>query len=155
MESDRYGLALATSSTRAAAAYRRGVDLLLAAWPGAERSFLEAIAEDPGFALAHAALARHLQIYARMAEARETAARERARRARLCPFLRRGARARRRRPIRRSLAAWIRRRRDAPCPHQLASGAVAPGPGRHHGRGGDLQGRPASGGQPLTAHQRD
>lgn len=75
MQGDRYGLALATSSAKAAAAYRRGVDLLLAAWPGAERSFLEAIAEDPGFALAHAALARHLQIYARMAEARETMAR--------------------------------------------------------------------------------
>jgi hypothetical protein len=75
MESDRYGLALATSSAKAAAAYRRGVDLLLSAWPGAGDSLLEAIAHDPGFALAHAALARHLQIYGRMAEARETIAR--------------------------------------------------------------------------------
>jgi hypothetical protein len=51
------------------------VDLLLSAWPGAGDSLLEAIAHDPGFALAHAALARHLQIYGRMAEARETIAR--------------------------------------------------------------------------------
>jgi hypothetical protein len=75
MESDRYGLALTTSSAKAAAAYRHGVDLLLSAWPGAEDSLLEAIAHDPGFALAHAALARHLQIYGRMVEARETIAR--------------------------------------------------------------------------------
>src|SRR5258708_15188676 len=75
MESDRYGLALAPSSAKAAAAYRRGVDLLLSAWPGAGDSLLEAIAHDPGFALAHAALARHLQIYARTAEAREAIAR--------------------------------------------------------------------------------
>jgi hypothetical protein len=75
MESDRYGLALATSSAKAAAAYRRGMDLLLSAWPGAGDSLLEAIAHDPGFALAHAALARHLQIYARTAEAREAVAR--------------------------------------------------------------------------------
>ena len=62
MESDRLGLALTTSSAGAAAAYRRGVDLLLAAWPGAETSLQEALAHDQGFALAHAALARHLQI---------------------------------------------------------------------------------------------
>jgi hypothetical protein len=74
MESDRYGLALATSSAKAAAAYRRGVDLLLSAWPGAEGSLMEALAHDRGFALAHAALARHLQIYGRVAEARETIA---------------------------------------------------------------------------------
>ena len=74
MESDRFGLALATSSAKAAAAYRRGVDLLLAAWPGAEASLLEALGHDPGFALAHAALARQLQIYGRMPEARETIA---------------------------------------------------------------------------------
>jgi hypothetical protein len=74
MESDRFGLALATSSAEAAAAYRRGVDLLLAAWPGAEASLLEAIGHDPGFALAHAAVARNFQIYGRMPEARETIA---------------------------------------------------------------------------------
>jgi hypothetical protein len=74
MESDRFGLALATSSAEAAAAYGRGVDLLLAAWPGAEASLLEAIGHDPGFALAHAAVARNFQIYGRMPEARETIA---------------------------------------------------------------------------------
>ena len=75
MESDRLGLALTTSSAGAAAAYRHGVDLLLAAWPGAETSLQEALAHDQGFALAHAALARHLQIYGRTAEAREAIAR--------------------------------------------------------------------------------
>ena len=74
MESDRYGLALATPSAGAAAAYRRGVDLLLAGWPGAEGSLLEALSHDPGFALAHAALARQLQIYGRISEAREAIA---------------------------------------------------------------------------------
>jgi tetratricopeptide (TPR) repeat protein len=77
MEADRYGLALATSSSDAAAAYRAGVDLLLSAWPGADARFKEAIGHDPGFALAHAGLARHLQIYGRMAEARETIAQAR------------------------------------------------------------------------------
>ena len=66
MESDRYGLALATSSAKAAAAYRRGVDLLLSAWPGADARFEEAIDHDPGFGLAHAGLARCLQIYVRI-----------------------------------------------------------------------------------------
>ena len=74
MESDRYGLALATSSAKAAAAYRRGVDLLLAAWPGADAGFEEAIDHDPGFALAHAGLARGLQIYGRIPEARNALA---------------------------------------------------------------------------------
>jgi hypothetical protein len=71
MEADRYGLALATSSPQAAAAYRVGVDLLLSAYPGADARFQEAIGHDPGFALAHAGLARHLQIYGRIGEARE------------------------------------------------------------------------------------
>jgi hypothetical protein len=74
MESDRYGLALATSSAKAAAAYRSGVDLLLSACPGADAHFEEAIGHDPGFALAHAALARHLQIYGRIPEAKHALA---------------------------------------------------------------------------------
>jgi len=80
MESDRYGLALATSSAQAAAAYLRGVDLLLSAWPGADARFEEAIGHDPGFALAHAGLARCLQIYGRIPEAKNALAiaRERA-----------------------------------------------------------------------------
>ena len=36
---DRYGLTLSTNSSEAAAAYREGVDLLLAAWPGAAEAF--------------------------------------------------------------------------------------------------------------------
>lgn len=56
--SDRYGLALSTTSDTAAAAYRKGVDLLLSAWPGADAAFDRALAADPNFALAHAARAR-------------------------------------------------------------------------------------------------
>jgi hypothetical protein len=58
MLQDRYGLALSTSSEAAAAAYRDGIDLMLAAWLGAEEALDAAIAADPGFALAHAARAR-------------------------------------------------------------------------------------------------
>ena len=32
---DRYGLALSTNSSDAADAYREGIDLMLAGWPGA------------------------------------------------------------------------------------------------------------------------
>ncbi len=55
---DRLGLPLTTSSNAAAAAYRAGVDLLLATWTGAAEEFDAAIAADPEFALAHAARAR-------------------------------------------------------------------------------------------------
>lgn len=78
MEEDRYGLALSTGSARAASAYRDGVDLVLSAYPGADRRFLEALGHDEGFALAHAGLARHFQIYGRLAEAREAIGRARA-----------------------------------------------------------------------------
>jgi Tfp pilus assembly protein PilF len=57
-EQDRYGLTLSTTSEEAASAYREGVDLLLAAWPGAAEAFDRAIAADPDFALAHIARAR-------------------------------------------------------------------------------------------------
>src|SRR5882757_3815309 len=50
---DRYGLTLSTASAEAAEAYRSGVDLLLAAWPGAAEAFERAIAADGEFALAH------------------------------------------------------------------------------------------------------
>lgn len=75
---DRYGLPLSTSSETAAAAYRRGVDLMLSAWPGAAEAFDEAIAADPDFALAHIARARMHFIYAdaRAAHARAAIARE-------------------------------------------------------------------------------
>ncbi|AWB19782.1 tetratricopeptide repeat protein [Methylobacterium currus] len=55
---DRRGLPLSTRSDRAAECYRTGVDLLLAAWPGAADALDAAIAADPDFALAHAARAR-------------------------------------------------------------------------------------------------
>ena len=53
MNRDRYDLPLTTASDRAAAHYRDGVDCMLSAWHGAEDAFDKAIAEDPGFALAH------------------------------------------------------------------------------------------------------
>ncbi|WP_018262141.1 tetratricopeptide repeat protein [Methylobacterium sp. WSM2598] len=55
---DRRGLPLSTTSDRAAARYREGVDLLLSAWPGAAEALEEAVAADPDFALAYAARAR-------------------------------------------------------------------------------------------------
>ena len=71
MDSDRYGFALATGAPKAAAAYREGVDLILSGYAGAEERLREAIAHDENFALAHAALGRHLQIYSRIPEARD------------------------------------------------------------------------------------
>jgi hypothetical protein len=79
---DRYGLTLSTASTEAAEAYRNGVDLLLAAWPGAAEAFERAIAADPEFALPHIARARIHTFYQqgdvarkKMALARELVAR--------------------------------------------------------------------------------
>ena len=74
MQVDRYGLELSTSSAAAAEAYRDGVDLVLAAWPGAEERLAKATRADEGFALAHAATARLHQIHARGAEARASIA---------------------------------------------------------------------------------
>src|SRR5207249_8624889 len=78
MERDRYGLALSTASAEAAAAYREGLDLTLAAYPGAEACFERALRHDEGFALAHAGLARQHQIYSRVPQAREAIARAKA-----------------------------------------------------------------------------
>jgi len=77
MPMDRYGLALATASPDAAAQYREGVDLILSAYPGAEACLRAAIAYDENFALAYAALARQLQIFSRLPEARQAIARAR------------------------------------------------------------------------------
>jgi hypothetical protein len=71
---DRYGLPVSTSSAAAADAYRRGIDLLLSAWPGAAQALDLAIEADGDFALARAARSRHLLIYAEMDAAREEAA---------------------------------------------------------------------------------
>lgn len=66
---DRRGLPLSTRSGLAAERYREGVDLLLSAWPGAAEALEEAIAADPGFALAYAARARLHAIRAEPAQA--------------------------------------------------------------------------------------
>jgi tetratricopeptide (TPR) repeat protein len=74
MNRDRYDLPLTTASDRAAAHYRDGVDCMLSAWHGAEDAFDRAIAEDPGFALAHIARARLHQLNMQGKEARAMAA---------------------------------------------------------------------------------
>jgi len=58
-------------------AYLEGVDRLLAAKPGPERAFQRAIDAEPGFALAHAGLARALFLAARVPDAKAAAARAR------------------------------------------------------------------------------
>jgi tetratricopeptide (TPR) repeat protein len=67
---DRYGLALTTSSATAADLYRRGLDHALAGEAPAEECFRRAREEDPGFALAHIAEARMLQLRGRGSESR-------------------------------------------------------------------------------------
>ena len=62
MLTDRYGLALSTSSPAARDAYVEGCDLVLTLYPGAVAAFDRAIAADSTFALAHAGRARALQI---------------------------------------------------------------------------------------------
>ncbi|MGQ0686326.1 tetratricopeptide repeat protein [Bradyrhizobium sp.] len=71
---DRYGLSLSTTSPEAAAAYREGMDLLLAAWTGAAEAFERAIAADPEFALAHIARGRVHTFYQQGDVARNKAA---------------------------------------------------------------------------------
>lgn len=77
MAADRYGLDLSTSSLTAHAAYVEGVDLLLSANAGADVAFGRSIAADPGFALAHAGLARASQLVSKMDQARAAAKRAR------------------------------------------------------------------------------
>ena len=74
---DRYGLPLTSASPRAVEAYRAGVDRVLLAVPGAERAFEDALAADPGFALAAIGLARAHQVFGRLDEARAAGARAR------------------------------------------------------------------------------
>jgi hypothetical protein len=66
---DSHGLQVSTRSDDAAAAYRNGVDSILAAWPNALLLLEKALAADPEFALAHVAKARALQILGRMTDA--------------------------------------------------------------------------------------
>ena len=78
MLADRYGLALSTASQAARDAYVAGCDGILAGTAGVKQHLNEAIAADPAFALAHAALARGLFVEADVKAAREAAARARA-----------------------------------------------------------------------------
>jgi tetratricopeptide (TPR) repeat protein len=74
---DRYGFALTTASAQARDAYVAGVDLSLSANAGAEEAFRHAIALDDRLAVAHAALARTLQVQHKPAEAKAAANRAR------------------------------------------------------------------------------
>ena len=71
---DRYGSALTTSSAAARDAYVEGVDLLLAAQPGAIARFAHALELDGGLAVAAIGRARSLALHGRVADAREAAA---------------------------------------------------------------------------------
>ncbi len=78
MLNDRYDNPLTTASQPARDAYVEGVDSILSATAGGDRLLQQAIDADDGFALAHAALARSLQISARGAEAVEAMTKARA-----------------------------------------------------------------------------
>jgi hypothetical protein len=71
---DRFDLPVTCNSAPAVDDYVGAVDLLLAAWPGAEARLDRAVAADPDFALAHIARARLLQLQARIPEAKAEAA---------------------------------------------------------------------------------
>ncbi len=71
---DLYGLPVSTPSEAAARAYRQGIELMLAGWPGGSEALDLAIEADPDFALAHAARSRMHLIYGDMPSAQEKAA---------------------------------------------------------------------------------
>lgn len=77
MLQDRYGFALSTASVQARDAYVEAVDLSLSANAGTEEAFRRAIALDDRLAVAHAGLARTLQVQHRPAEAKAAATRTR------------------------------------------------------------------------------
>jgi tetratricopeptide (TPR) repeat protein len=77
MLTDRYGLPISTSSETARDAYVAGCDCLLSAAYGDTSHLARAIDADPGFALAHVALARARFLAADVAGAREATARAR------------------------------------------------------------------------------
>ncbi|MCC6469631.1 MAG: tetratricopeptide repeat protein [Alphaproteobacteria bacterium] len=72
---DAFDLPVRAAGDAALDAYRRGVEAMLTANAGADTALAEALAHDPGFALAHAALARHHQLNARLEAARASIAR--------------------------------------------------------------------------------
>jgi Tfp pilus assembly protein PilF len=72
---DRYDNPVATASQQALEHYIEGVDCFLAARYGAMEAFQAALAADPGFALAHAGLARAAMMAGDMALAKSALAR--------------------------------------------------------------------------------
>jgi tetratricopeptide (TPR) repeat protein len=74
MLQDRYGLAVSTTSTAARDSYVQGCDLYLSMYPGALAAFDQAIAADPGFALAFAGKARVQQLRGDVAAAKASMA---------------------------------------------------------------------------------
>src|SRR5438552_6598433 len=70
MLTDRYGLALSTTSAAARDAYVQASDLALTFYPGAAETYDRAIAADPIFALAHAGKAQVLMRQGDVAAAR-------------------------------------------------------------------------------------
>lgn len=72
---DRYGLAITTTSPKAAEHYVEGVDLLLEQCYGPEQQFQQAIEADEGFALAHAALSMMQMFRGAAADAKASVAR--------------------------------------------------------------------------------
>ena len=77
MLTDRYGLALTTSSDAARDAYVAGCDGVLGAAGNEIADLARAVALDPGLAVAHAALARAHFLAANIGEARKAIARAR------------------------------------------------------------------------------
>ncbi len=77
MRRDRYDNPLSTQSDAARDAYVEGVDLFLAAQSGAEQAFHRALEADPDLAVAHAGLARVLQLHAKGPDAAAAIARAR------------------------------------------------------------------------------
>ena len=69
---DRFGMALSTESTAAAAEWQQGVDKLLSQNPGPELNFFKALELDEGFAMAHCGLAVWQQQKARPEDAKST-----------------------------------------------------------------------------------
>jgi hypothetical protein len=85
MLQDRYGFTLTTASAEARDAYVAGVDLTLSANAGAEAQFRRAIAADESLAVAHAGLARTLQVVGNIPEAKAAATQAREAAATLSP----------------------------------------------------------------------
>ena len=78
MPTDRYGLPISTSSVTARDAYVAGCDCVLTAEHGDAQHLAQAIEADPGFSLAHVALARARFLRADVTGARQSAALARA-----------------------------------------------------------------------------